>query len=211
MWRWFSKKHAAGQPAPPRGETAAEAETTAFDTLATRRVWAPTEPMPAPPLHDEAASLRAAELRRLAALQARGDAAYQYVVDTATRICEVPLAAIALLDGEVLWFKACAGFQAETAPAAHSPCRVVIDHGPEVTVVDDVGRDPRFAGYPLFAQLPGLQFYAGAPLITSQGVAVGTVSVADYHPRELSPVQLRTLELLARQTALLLEARARHQ
>ena len=86
----------------------------------------------------------------------------------------------------------------------------MIDQGPEVTVLDEVGSDARFAGYPVFAALPGLRFYAGAPLITSQGVAVGTVSVADYEPRELSPVQLRTLELLARQTALLLEARARH-
>ena len=209
MWRWFSRKQVVAPGAPRGGETAAEAET-GFDTLAEPLVWAPTAPMPAPPLRDEVASLRASELRRLAALQARGDAAYQYVVDIAMRICQVPLAAIALLDGDTLWFKACAGFNVETTPAARSPCRLVIDQGPEVTVLDEVGSDARFAGYPVFAALPGLRFYAGAPLITSQGVTVGTVSVADYEPRELSPVQLRTLELLARQTALLLEARARH-
>lgn len=228
MWRWFSRKQSVAPPVPPGAETAAEAET-GFETVAEPTVWAPTTPMSAPPWHempeppsgatapavatvapvrDEDATRRASELRRLAALQARGETAYQYVVDTAARICQTPLAAIVLLDGDTLWFKASRGIDVESTPAANSPCRLAIDSAPDVTVLHDIDRDPRFSGYVLMATHPGVRYYAGAPLITSQGVTVGTVCVADHEARELSPVQLRTLQLLARQTTLLLEARA---
>ena len=71
MLRWFSsKKQSVARAAGPGTETVDEAET-GFDTLAEPVVWAPTAPMPAPPLQDDAANRRAAELRRLAALQAR--------------------------------------------------------------------------------------------------------------------------------------------
>ncbi|QTD43901.1 GAF domain-containing protein [Ottowia testudinis] len=207
MWRWFRNKVVAPAPLQPGAEIAAGAGT-GFDALAEPRVWALTVPMAAPPPRDETADRHSAELRRLAALQARGDAAYQYVVETAARICQTPIAAIGLLDGDTLWFKASVGFSAKTTAAAHSPCLLVIEQSPSVTEVRDLRRAARFAGCPLLQAHPGTCYYAGAPLITPQGVAVGAVSVADERPRELSPVQLRTLELLARQTVLLLEHRA---
>ena len=105
-------------------------------------------------------------------------------------------------------FSPSVGISAESTAASHSPCLMVIEHSPAVTQIRDLRCEARFAGYPLLAAHPTTCYYAGAPLITSQGVPVGAVSVADDRPRELSPVQLRTLELLARQTALLLEARA---
>ena len=207
MWRWFRNKAGVHPLAQPGGEIADEAEA-GIDTLAKPRVWAPTVPMSVPAVLDEAANRRESELRRLAALQARGELAYQYVVETAARICQTPIAAIALLDGDTLWFKASVGICAESTAASHSPCLMVIEHSPAVTQIPDLRCEARFAGYPLLAAHPTTYYYAGAPLITSQGVPVGAVSVADDRPRELSPVQLRTLELLARQTALLLEARA---
>ena len=170
--------------------------------------WVATVPMSLLPLPDDGAPEREAELRRLAALQARGETAYQYVVDTAARICQTPVAAIALLDGDSLWIKASVGLSVERTPAAGSPCREALARSPATTVLDDLAADARFSAHPLVAAPRGFRYYAGTPLVTSQGVAIGTVYVADFGRRELSLMQLRTLQLLARQAALLLEARA---
>ena len=169
MWRWFRNKAGAHPLAQPGGEIADEAEA-GIDTLAEPRVWAPTVPMSVPAVLDEAANRRESELRRLAALQARGELAYQYVVETAARICQTPIAAIALLDGDTLWFKASVGICAESTAASHSPCLMVIEHSPAVTQIPDLRCEARFAGYPLLAAHPTTYYYAGAPLITSQGV-----------------------------------------
>lgn len=206
MWRWFGRKQVAAS-VPLKGDALAEVER-AVRALPSAESWS-SAAAPAALRGSEAASRRGSELRRLAALAALGETAYQYVVDTAARICDTPMAAIILLDGDTLWFKACAGFAATQAPAEGSPCQLVVARSPELTVLDEPSADPRFEGYALLARQPPLRYYAGAPLITSQGVAVGTVCVVDVVPRELSPVQLRTLQLLARQTALLLEIGAR--
>lgn len=153
MWRWFRNKAGAHPLAQPGGEIADEAEA-GIDTLAEPRVWAPTVPMSVPAVLDEAANRRESELRRLAALQARGELAYQYVVETAARICQTPIAAIALLDGDTLWFKASVGISAESTAASHSPCLMVIEHSPAVTQIPDLRCEARFAGYPLLAAHP---------------------------------------------------------
>ena len=152
--------------------------------------------------------LRLAVLNSLGLLAIGQDDALQRLSATVAEVLEVPTCLITLLDGDTLWFKASVGICAESTAASHSPCLMVIEHSPAVTQIPDLRCEARFAGYPLLAAHPTTYYYAGAPLITSQGVPVGAVSVADDRPRQLSPVQLRTRELLARQTALLLEARA---
>lgn len=82
---------------------------------------------------------------------------------------------------------------------------------PAVLVVPDTREDARFDSLALVTAAPHIRFYAGAPFATADGVSMGAVSVADITPRELTPVQLRTLELLARQTVMLLDARMRNQ
>lgn len=205
MLGWFSRKPRAAPVMPPGAGTAHEAGRPLPVKPA---VWGPTAPLPISLPLGEAALQRDAELRRLAALQARGAAAYLYLAETAARICDTPLAAIALLEGDTLWFKASIGIVAAAAPAASSPCLLTIERGAGVTVIDDPASDARFAGHPFLAADPPIRFYAGTPLITALGVAVGTLSVGDHRPRELSPVQLRTLELLAHEVVQLLEARA---
>lgn len=195
-------------PPAPHAPAASTSEAAPGARAAGHLAWAATVPMSLPPLPDDHAPEREAELRRLAALQARGETAYQYVVETAARICQTPVAAIVLLDGASLWFKASVGLSLERTPAEGSPCRAALERSPEMTVLDNLAADARFRAHPLVAAPGGFRYYAGTPLLTSQGVAIGTVYVADCAPRELSLMQLRTLQLLARQTALLLEARA---
>ena len=169
--------------------------------------WAPTVPMSLSGVDEEAAR-RASELRRLAALQARGDAAYQYVVETAARICGTPLAGICLQDGDTMQFKAVVGLSLPGVPADAAPCSVVMKSTEPVTVMTPPALDGFAARLVAVAGGQPLHFYAGARLFSARGVPVGTVWVADVTPRELTPVQLRTLELLARQTTLLMESRA---
>ncbi len=144
--------------------------------------------------------------RRLAALQARGDDAHAYLVETALRICRMPLGAMALRDGPWRRFKAQAGVAVEALPLPGSPCELAMRCADQVTVIEDLGGDPRFSGCALLAQGLAIRTWAGAPLVGASGKVWGVLWVADRRAGPLSPVQLRTLQLLARQTALLLEA-----
>ena len=216
MFRWLARKPRQVPKAPPLApdvgaapgvETEAEAEI-GLETRAEPVAWAPTVPMPVPDLRDAQAMQRESELRRLAALQARGQAAYQYVADTAARICQTPIAAITLLDGDMVWVQAAVNLPFDSLPISQSFCPRVLAQGAGVMVVPDAQGDPALAQLLPVRQAPHLRFYAGAPVTSARGVPLGTVAVADTTPRELTPVQLRTLQLLAQQIALLLEARA---
>src|SRR5690606_19108323 len=81
----------------------------------------------------------------------------------------------------------------------------------EVMVVPDVTRDPRFADNPLVLEDPRIRFYAGAPLITPDNFAIGTLCAIDVKPRELTPNQRMALKTLSRHVVDLLELRLRLQ
>lgn len=149
------------------------------------------------------------ERRSLALLQARGLSALQYVAETAARICETPMAAVSLMDGESVWFQAVVGADLQRLPRNQTFCAHAVGRMPELLEVPDALDDPRFQQLALVTRAPHIRFYAGAPFVTAGNLAMGAVSVADTVPRELTPVQRRTLELLARQTVMLLDARAR--
>ena len=205
MLGWLRRKAARAPQALVHAEIATDTVPSALPPPV-RVDWAPTVPMTAP-VPDEEGARRASELRRLAALQARGDAAYQVVAETAARICGTPLAGISLLDGATVVFKAAVGVARSEVPADTSPCWLAMASGEPVTVLGQAALDERAGCSPLAEGRP-LRFYAGARLASARDVPVGTVWVADLAERELSPVQLRTLELLARQTTLLMESRA---
>ena len=71
----------------------------------------------------------------------------------------------------------------------------------------DAAEDPRFAQNPLVTGDPNIRFYAGAPLVSPEGFAVGTLCVIDRKPRELDEAQLDSLKALARMVVMQLEYR----
>jgi len=98
------------------------------------------------------------------------------------------------------------GFVANEVPRELSFCAHAIMHH-EVMVVEDATKDERFAGNPLVSSGPQVRFYAGSPLRTPGGDALGSVCVIGHEPRTMNDQQKQALKLLANQVQLLLEWR----
>ena len=162
--------------------------------------------VPSPPLpSDEDRRLRA--LRRLRVLDSLPEQLFDDIVLLASEICGTPIGLISLIDTDRQWFKARVGLDATETPRSFAFCAHAILAPDDVMNVPDAALDPRFAANPLVTGDPNIRFYAGAPVVTPEGEALGTVCVIDTVPRELTSAQRAALQALARQTAALLQAR----
>ena len=152
------------------------------------------------------------EQQRLQALQGYQvlDTDAELAFDELTRLTsvyfDVPIALVSLLDDKRQWFKSRVGIEAESTPRSIAFCDLAIRQ-PDVTVIPDALKDPRFAHNPLVTGEPGIRFYAGAPLITPDGHALGTLCIIDRKPREFTPAQRDALAVLSRQVVAQLELR----
>lgn len=117
-------------------------------------------------------------------------------------------AAVSFLDGPRLWTVAAVSTNGDGITSKQSFCRYVIAR-PEVFVVEDALKDPRFAAHPDVVNY-GVRFYAGFPIETRDGVPVGALCVLDKKPRSFSDKEAALLRELALQVqAVLWESSAR--
>jgi two-component system NtrC family sensor kinase len=130
------------------------------------------------------------------------------LTELAARICEAPIALISLVDEERQWFKSKVGVSLSETSRDISFCAHTITQS-DLFVVPDTTLDPRFAKNPLVVSEPRIRFYAGAPLITPDGYALGTLCILDKNPRELRADQKQALRILARHVVSQLELRRR--
>lgn len=149
---------------------------------------------------------RLVALRRYRILDTEPERAFDDLALLASQICGTPIALITLVDEHRQWFKARVGMTATETSRAVSFCTHAIQH-PGLFVIPDARQDVRFAANPQVTGDPYIRFYAGAPLITPEGQALGTLCVVDRTPRTLTPEQVQALEALRRQAEAQLELR----
>src|SRR6476660_7004023 len=130
------------------------------------------------------------------------------LTELAARICEAPIAMITLVDEKRQWFKSKVGVTVSETSRDISFCGRAIEQS-DLFIIPDATMDQRFANNPLVISDPKIRFYAGAPLITPDGYALGTLCVIDKVPRELRPEQQQALRVLARHVMTQLELRRR--
>lgn len=154
----------------------------------------------------ERETARLAALRAYRILDTEPEKAFDDLVLLASQICEAPIAAISLIDRNRQWFKARVGLPVQETDRDVSFCTHAIQQS-DVMEVPDALRDKRFRNNPFVVAEPRIRFYTGAPLVTQEGHALGTLCVIDKKPRRLSPDQIESLRALQRQVVAQLELR----
>jgi PAS domain S-box-containing protein len=149
---------------------------------------------------------RLAALHECAILDTNAEESFDDIARLAAYICATPIALVSLVDENRLWFKAKVGIAYEELPRESTFCTQAV-HNPELFIIEDALLDERFADNPYVVFEPHVRFYAAAPLITSDGYALGLLCVIDHVPRTLDGEQLEALRVLARQTVTQLELR----
>ena len=150
--------------------------------------------------------VRLQALHRYKILDTDPEKAFDDLTILAAHVCETPVALISLIDSDRQWFKSKHGVNIVETPREVSFCTVAIQQ-PDLFVVPDASKDPRFSSNPFVVSDPKIRFYAGAPFTSSDGQPLGTLCVVDVVPRELTPSQERALLALSRQVQAQFELR----
>jgi len=153
----------------------------------------------------ESEGCRLESLRSFRVLGTSPEQEFDDIAHLAAIMCDVPVAAIAFIDEQRVWFKAKIGLELDEIPRDGSFCAHAILQS-AVLIVQDPISDKRFMSSFLVKQI-GIQFYAGVPLITADNCPIGTLGVMDRVPHLMTGEQVSFLKILARQIVQELETR----
>jgi GAF domain-containing protein len=154
------------------------------------------------PLNEHA---RVELLRQYRILDTSPEPQFDEIAADAAAVCNTPISMITFIDQGRQWMKATVGVKAHEVPREATFCgHTICQSG--LFAVPDALADKRFAGNAMVAG-DQVRFYAGVPLLSPEGLAIGTLCVLDRVPRTLTPEQVDKLKGLARAVILLLEVR----
>ncbi|MBE9180690.1 GAF domain-containing protein [Oculatella sp. LEGE 06141] len=160
--------------------------------------------MKVPRPENEAARL--AVLQEYKILDTLSEDSFDDLTHLAANICGTPIALVSFIDEERQWFKSKVGIDAAETCRETAFCSYTILQ-PDILVVADTFTDERFVRNPFVTGDPYIRFYAGAPLLSPNGYALGSLCVVDHVPRTLSQEQLEALQALSRQVVSQMELR----
>jgi anti-sigma regulatory factor (Ser/Thr protein kinase) len=198
-----------GDFSPPASDSIRDATPLRHGCIFSTKFLRPTGPRIAEfggniVIGDEAERLKS--LHQYKILDTQAEQAFDDLTLIASQICGTPIALISLIDEDRQWFKSRIGVEIQETSRSISFCAHAI-HEQGIFTVPDAQNDARFRDNPLVKAEPHIRFYAGAPLITRDGHALGTLCVIDYVPRQLTDGQNHALMALERQVAAQLELR----
>lgn len=154
---------------------------------------------------------RLARLHDFGVLDTLPEQAFEDITALASSICGTPMALISLIDDKRQWFKSVRGMDTRETDRDMAFCAHAILHPYEMMEVHDASEDWRFKDNPLVMGTPYIRFYAGMPITTSDGLALGTVCVADHEARQLTATHRSSLQSLASLVLHLLERDRQHK
>jgi signal transduction histidine kinase len=131
-----------------------------------------------------------------------GNDQFDSLVKLASTVCETPIATLNLLDEDTEYTISSYGVELHSLPRKESICNHIIAN-PVPLVVEDISQDERFTNKSSFINNNGLKFFAGFPLVNTEGYAIGAICVYDSDPKKMTSDQLTALETIANQILLL--------
>ena len=176
------------------------------DERARTSIGAPMTPAPLAQREDE----RLQALARTELLDTPSEVVFDQMTKELKEAFDAPIAMLSLIDGERQFWKSTAGLPEHLSGLRESPrstsiCGHVVAAN-ELLVAEDTWRDPRFANNPLLRE-QGIRFYAGAPLRSRDGLAIGSLCVMDVRPRKITKAEEALLVLSAQRVMLEIEGR----
>lgn len=150
---------------------------------------------------------RLIRLRSYGVLDTPTEPAFDDIVRIGQAACDAPIVMITFADDRRVWVKSRMGTEISEVARDVAFCSYTLDNNSEIFEVQDATLDERFADNPLVIGDSQIRYYAGAPLITPDGLILGTICVFDHIPRQLEESRRAVLYALARQVIAQLELR----
>lgn len=149
----------------------------------------------APIPDDEVKRLKA--VIELGILDTEPEKRFDQITSLATKLFDVPISTVTIMDEDREWYKSCQGLDARESPRAISFCGHAIASKESIMIVQDTTKDPRFFDNPLVIGPPYIRFYAGVPIFTLSEQIIGVFCIKDTKPRALENRDSYLLQTLA--------------